>query len=90
MERLLELWGKLPTTQARVTITLGCVVATAVRYTFGATWAPSYEWLGFLLLMSGVDAAQFYAKRTTDMGYMAAKTGTPPPAEPSPDQPSKE
>jgi hypothetical protein len=83
MERLFELWGKFPTTQARVTMTLGCVLLTGLRYVVSGLWVvvpwePSYEWLGFLLLMSGVDAIQYLGKRTTDSGYVAAKLGTPP------------
>jgi len=80
MDRLWALWGKLPTTQVRITVTLGAVVATTVKYVLSSTWVPSYEWLGFLVLMSGVDAAQWLAKRTTDHTYVAAKQGTPPPS----------
>lgn len=47
------------------------------------TWVPSGEWLGFLLALSGVDAAQFYAKRATDAGLAQAKQGTTPPAPPA-------
>lgn len=89
MDRLLELWGKFPTTQARVTVTLCCVIATTVRYVLSQShvlsngivttyWSPSYEWLGFLLLMSGVDAVQYLGKRATDSGFVAARQGTPP------------
>jgi len=75
MEKVLDLWGKLPTTQVRVTVTLGAVVATTVRYVASHTgWVPDMQWLGFLLLMSGVDAAQFLVKRTTDHDYVAAKS----------------
>jgi len=95
LDRLLVLWGKLPTTQARITVTLLCVIATTARYVGsqqhvlpnGQTqsfWSPSYEWLGFLLLMSGIDAAQYFGKRVTDSGFVAAKQGTPP-APPSTD-----
>lgn len=73
MDRLLEWWGKLPTTQVRVTVTLGCVIWTTGHYMVAATWQPSTEWLAFLLCMSGVDAAQFLVKRTTDHQYVAAK-----------------
>lgn len=70
--------GNLPTTQSRVVVTLLLVVATAVRY-FVGSWAPSVEWLGFLIVMSGLDATQYTAKRLTDATYVAAKqTGTPP------------
>ena len=74
IERTLELWGKLPTTQVRVTVTLCAVVATTVRYVASHTgWVPDMQWLGFLLLMSGVDAAQFLVKRATDTDYVTAK-----------------
>jgi len=73
IDRLLDSWGKLPTTQVRVSVTLGAVIATTVRYVLSNTWHPTYDWLGFLLLMSGVDAAQFLVKRTTDHQYVAAK-----------------
>lgn len=76
MDRLWDLWGRLPTTQVRISVTLGAVVATTVRYVLSVTWTPSYEWLGFLVLMSGVDAAQWLAKRTTDHAYVAAKKPT--------------
>lgn len=77
MQRLLEIWGKLPTTQVRVTVTLGAVIFTTVRYVFSHTgWVPDITWLTFLLAMSGVDAAQFLVKRTTDTDYVAAKAGT--------------
>lgn len=93
---MLEWIGKLPTTQARVCITLAVFAMTGIRYVLsGPTillsgqivpgWQPSYEWLGFLLLMSGVDAAQFVAKRATDANYVAAKQGATlptPPADP--------
>jgi hypothetical protein len=85
-DRLMEFWGKLPTTQARVTVSLAAIVATTIRYVSSGehvlangqvtqTWTPSYEWLGFLLLLSGIDAAQFLSKRMTDSDYVAAKKG---------------
>lgn len=79
MTWLFDLWGRLPTTQARVTVTLGAVMATTIRYVWSHTgWVPDTMWLGFLLAMSGVDAAQFLAKRTTDHVYVATKAGTLP------------
>lgn len=79
MTYLLELLGKLPTTQARVLTTLAAFIATTIRYVGSHSgWAPNELWLGFLLLMSGVDAAQFLVKRTTDHDYVAAKAGTAP------------
>jgi hypothetical protein len=89
LERWFTLWGKLPTTQARITVTLACVIATTVRYVVSeqhvlangqlqSFWEPSWQWLGFLIAMSGLDAAQYFGKRTTDTTYVAAKQGTPP------------
>jgi hypothetical protein len=88
MDRFLELWGKFPTTQARVTVTLAAMIATTVRYVASqnhvltngqvtSMWQPSSEWLGFLIVMAGLDTAQFLVKRTTDTDYVAAKQGTP-------------
>jgi hypothetical protein len=97
IERLLVLVGKLPTMQARVCVTLGAVIATTVRYVSsqehvlgnGAVtsfWTPTYEWLGFLIVMSGLDLGTFMAKRTTDASYVAAKAGvTPAPNPPTPE-----
>jgi hypothetical protein len=87
IDRFLELIGKLPTTQSRVIVTLGAFLLTTLRYVAsnlsvaGMTvppWRPSYEWLGFLAVMSGLDVGAFMAKRTTDASYVAAKTGAPP------------
>lgn len=89
MNALMELWGKLPTMQARVTVTLGAVIATTLRYVLSgehvlpngqltSMWSPSYEWLMFLVVMSGLDLKGFQVKRMTDHGYVAAKAGTPP------------
>ena len=85
----MTLWGNLPTTQVRISVTLLCVIATALRYVLSeqhvlanglvqSFWEPSWQWLGFLVAMSGLDAAQYLGKRTTDADYVAAKQGTPP------------
>jgi hypothetical protein len=65
----LRLWkwlADMPTTAVRITVTLGIVIATAVKYLIkgipGDGWG---EWLTFLVVMSGLDAAQFAAKRMT-------------------------
>lgn len=89
--KALSLLGDMPTTQARVFITLLVVLGTAVKYmSSGAVivnavvvvprWEPSYEWLAFLAVMSGLDAAQFLAKRKTDANYVAAQAGVMPDA----------
>jgi len=71
--------GDLPTTQARVLVTLLCVIGTALKYTLSSViWEPSYEWLAFLVLMSGLDATQFLVKRKTDANYVAAQAGVVP------------
>jgi len=81
IQTALDLWGKLPTTQARVSFTLVCVLGTAIRYWIGG-WAPSLEWLMFLAAMSGLDGVQFAAKRMTDATYVAALKGQAPAAPP--------
>jgi len=65
MDRLLEWLGKLPTTQARVAITLVLCMGTGIKVLAAKDWDPALDWLGFLAAMSGLDAAQFYAKRIT-------------------------
>lgn len=81
--------GKLPTMQARVCVTLGAVIITTLRYALGAwvlpAWAPSYEWLAFLALMSGLDLTTFKVKRATDANYVAALKGNGPPQPPLPE-----
>lgn len=72
----LELLGILPTTQFRVVVSAIPILATTARYTLSHTgWSPSYEWLGFLLLLAGVDTIHFLGKRSTDAAYVAAKNG---------------
>jgi hypothetical protein len=79
LDTALMLLGKVPTTQARILVTLFLGVGTAVRYWLADPngWAPSWEWLGFLSVWAGIDAAQFYGKRVT---HQAPAT----PAEPAP------
>lgn len=82
-----ELLGILPTTQFRVVISAVPILATTFRYVFSHDaivngivvqhWSPSYEWLGFLLLLAGIDTAHFIGKRVTDADYAAAKKGGP-------------
>jgi len=80
--------GDTPTTQVRVIITLACVIVTTAKYVLSPTWQPSYEWLAFLLVMSGLDAAQFFGKRKTDAAYVAATQGATPLPDPDPPSPS--
>lgn len=65
--------GKLPSTNARVAVTLLCVFGTAVRYWVSAAWSPSDSWLMFLAGMSSVDGAVFFAKRKTDATHVEAQ-----------------
>ena len=54
-----------PSTNGRIFVTIGLSVGTAVRYWTSETWKPSYEWLAFLVVMSGLDVVQFGKKRDT-------------------------
>ena len=66
-ERLNEWLSKLPSTNARVAVSLCCVVLTALAYCI-AWEAPEggwEAWLTFLAALSGLDAVQFFAKRKT-------------------------
>jgi len=89
MNTLIDWLGKIPTTNARIIVTLLLALGTAIRYWVsghmmltGPTagqwvqgWEPSWEWLAFLVTMSGLDAAQFLSKRATDATYVNAKAG---------------
>jgi hypothetical protein len=84
----LNAWlSKLPSTNARIAMTLLIVFGTAFKYWVSTTWEPSWEWLSFLLMMSGLDAAQFHSKRKTfaeterikaDAVIASAKTNSQP------------
>jgi hypothetical protein len=54
-----------PSTNGRIFVTIALSVGTAVRYWSSETWKPSYEWLAFLIVMAGLDVAQFGKKRDT-------------------------
>lgn len=69
-----EWLSKLPSTNARIASTLFLALLTTLRYLSSgmalgtlqiAAWQPSESWLLFLAAMSGLDLAQFYAKRKT-------------------------
>ena len=86
IDRANELLGKLPTTQFRILVSCAAILATTGRYIASrehvlpngqvtSIWTPSYEWLGFLLLLAGVDSLHYLAKRVTDTDYAAVKTG---------------
>lgn len=88
MKRLSDWLAQLPSTNARIAMTLGIVFGTAVRYWSSAAWVPSDGWLAFLAAMSGIDGAVFYAKRLTHnpelSGGASSSSGTdsPPSAQP--------
>lgn len=65
MDRLLGWLAKLPTTNARIAVTLILATGTAIRYWADGSWEPAWDWLAFLAVMSGLDAAQFHSKRKT-------------------------
>ena len=66
---MLERLQNFPTTQGRVVVTLAVYFGTAVRYWVGG-WSPSWDWLIFIGIMSGLDLTQFHVKRVTDHGYV--------------------
>jgi hypothetical protein len=70
VKNVLTWLARLPTTQARVAVTLSCVVATTARYLAGG-WEPSWDWLTFLAVMSGLDLTQFAVKRRTEFAPSA-------------------
>ena len=70
--------ARLPSTNFRIFVTLGCVVWTTAKYMTSTTWEPSLEWLGFLATMSGLDLAQFGVKRRTNGKGEVADSGTGP------------
>ena len=84
--------GIMPMTNFRQMTTFSLMVGTGVVYLALAVkyvvvegsrqWEPSIEWLGFLLISAGLDAAQFLGKRKTDAAYVAAMQGATPPAAP--------
>jgi hypothetical protein len=78
VSKLLELLGKLPTTEARIAVTLVLAIGTAARY-FAGGWEPSLDWLGFLVVWAGLDVAQFASKLVTDHTYAAVRGGSAPP-----------
>lgn len=65
MKRLTDFLATLPSTNARIAVTLCCVFGTAIRYWSSGSWVPDAGWLTFLAAMSGIDVAQFMAKRST-------------------------
>lgn len=54
--------AELPTTNARIGVTLALFVWTGARVNI-ANWEPPDNWLYLLAVMAGIDAVQFAAKR---------------------------
>ena len=64
IDKAVEVIGKINSTNIRILVTLISVLATTSRYIAGG-WTPSESWLGFLIIMSGLDTTHFFAKRKT-------------------------
>jgi hypothetical protein len=76
MGRRLTAWlAAMPSTNARIAVTLLCVFGTAVRYWASSSWVPDGGWLTFLAAMSASDGAVFYLKRRTNDGYNRTQNG---------------
>lgn len=72
MDRVWDLLGRLPSTNARIAVTLILWVATGVKAI--VIWeAPPWEWLIALFAMAGLDTAQYYGKRVTHHNGEAPK-----------------
>lgn len=65
MNKLMDLLARLPSTNARIAMTLLLALGTGVKYWSSGVWEPSVEWLAFLVAWAGIDVAQFAAKRKT-------------------------
>ena len=63
MDRLYALIGKLPTTKARVAVTLLLYIATGVVTMATGELPGGLPWGGLLVVMSGLDATQYIGKR---------------------------
>jgi C4-dicarboxylate transporter len=57
-----EWLANLPTTNARIGISMLMAMATCARVLVG-DWTPPESWLIFLTVMAGIDVAQFATKR---------------------------
>ena len=65
--------AKLPTTNARIAVTILLMLATGIMTLIRWT-TPPIEWLGFLALSAGLDVAQFHSKRVTTFSPQGGKT----------------
>jgi len=75
MNRILDWLGKLPSTNARIVVSLLLAIGTGVKYWTARPdgWEPCIPWLAFLISMMGLDVAQYAAKRVTFVDYAKAK-----------------
>lgn len=80
MDWVLDWIGRLPSTNARVAVSLALYVATGVKVIW--IWEPPpWEWLLFLGATMGLDVAQFATKRVTDRSPTPFNGERPPAAE---------
>lgn len=80
MKRITEWLATMPSTNTRIAVTLALVGLTGIAYCI-AWKAPDggwEAWLAFLATMSGLDAAQFFAKRKTDKNGGASPPSAAP------------
>ncbi len=63
MEKLYALISKLPTTKARVAVTLMLYIATGIVTMVTGELPGGLPWGGLLVVMSGLDATQYIGKR---------------------------
>jgi len=63
IDKILDVIGRIPSTNARISVTLLIWLGTAIWVWCGGE--PPIEFLGTIVIMSGLDAAQFYGKRVT-------------------------
>lgn len=66
LQKMTAWLATMPSTNARIFVTLLLTCGTAARYWSSASWEPSWEWLTFLAAMAGIDTVQFAVKRKTD------------------------
>ena len=64
MKNILEFISKIPTTNARIVSSIVMAMGTWIKV-LATGWEPTLEWLGFLVVWAGIDAAQFATKRIT-------------------------
>jgi hypothetical protein len=65
LSKLMDVLAKMPSTNARIAMTLVIALGTAIKYWASGSWEPSVEWLAFMVTMAGIDALQYHGKRRT-------------------------